>query len=62
MLNELLELKKEAEREILYAQAKIEVVEKLLAKVTATYEKETAPDIEQELEEEPIEDTELDAV
>lgn len=62
MLNELLELKKEAEREILYAQAKIEVVEKLLAKVTATYEKETALDIEQELEEEPIEDTELDAV
>lgn len=62
MLNELLELKKEAEREILYAQAKIEVVEKLLAKVTAVYEKETAPEGDTEIEEEIADDTELDAV
>lgn len=62
MLNELLELKKEAEHEILYAQAKIEVVEKLLAKATAAYEKEVEPVEETETEEETAADTELDEV
>lgn len=33
MLNELLELKAEAEHELLYAQAKLEVVGKLLDKI-----------------------------
>lgn len=62
MLNELLEMKKEAEHDILYAQAKIEIVERLLAKATATYEKEVAPVEETEPEEETAEDTELDEV
>lgn len=51
MLNELLVLKAEAEHEMLYAQAKLEVVEKLLAKVkplpeTVEQDVEFVPEVE----------------
>lgn len=53
MLNELLVLKAEAEHEMLYAQAKLEVVEKLLAKVkplpeTVEQDVEFVPEVELE--------------
>ena len=60
MLNELLVLKAEAEHEMLYAQSKLEVVEKLLAKVKPlpeTVEQDvevvSEADFEEELTEEP---------
>lgn len=57
MLEELLNLKTEAEKEILYANAKIEVVEKLLAKMQAV--KET---VSVDVEETVSEDVELDSI
>ena len=57
MVNELLTLKAEAEHEIMYAQAKLEVIGKLLAKVQPI-EKSLAEDSE----ETPTDDIELETV
>lgn len=57
MLEELLNLKTEAEKELLYANAKIEVVEKLLAKMQAV--KET---VSVDVEGTVSEDVELDSI
>lgn len=65
MLNELLVLKAEAEHEMLYAQAKLEVVEKLLAKVKPlpeTVEQDVEVISEVEFEEELTEEPELGEV
>lgn len=65
MLNELLALKAEAEHEKLYAQAKLEVVDKLLKKVkalSASVEQEVTVEPEFDLEEGASEDTELTEV
>lgn len=65
MLNELLVLKAEAEHEMLYAQAKLEVVEKLLAKVkplTETVEQDVEVVPEVEFEEEMTGELKLDEV
>lgn len=57
MVNELLTLKAEAEHEIMYAQAKLEVIGKLLAKVQPIEE----PLVE-DSEETPTDDIELETV
>ena len=65
MLNELLVLKAEAEHEMLYAQAKLEVVGKLLAKVKPlpeTVEQDVEVVSEAEFEEELTEEPELGEV
>lgn len=65
MRNELLALKAEAEHEMLYAQAKLEVVGKLLAKVEATtepVEQTVVAETDMDFEEEPTEEAELTEV
>lgn len=65
MRNELLALKAEAEHEMLYAQAKLEVVDKLLAKVEATtapVEQTVVVEPDMDFEEEPTEEAELTEV
>ena len=65
MRNELLALKAEAEHEMLYAQAKLEVVEKLLAKLEATEvpkEQTVVVEPDMDFEEEPTEEAELTEV
>ena len=65
MVNELLALKAEAEHEMLYAKAKLEVVEKLLAKVTVApveQEIEVVAEEEPEFNEEGSDDAELNEV
>lgn len=65
MRNELLALKAEAEHEMLYAQAKLEVVGKLLAKVEATtepVEQTVVVEPDMDFEEEPTEEAELTEV
>ena len=56
MVNELLKLKAEAEHELVYAQAKIEIVDKLLSKATCKVEESV---VEMETEE-SYTDTELE--
>ena len=53
MFEELLALKAEAEKEILYAQAKIEVADRLLAK----YQPAVEPSVDEEVAEEYVEAT-----
>lgn len=57
MLEELLNLKTEAEKELLYAKAKIEIVDKLLLKMQPIEET-----VSNDLEENVSEDVELDNV
>lgn len=63
MLDELLALKAEAEHEMLYAQAKLEVVDKLLAKTKpAPVEREVEVEMEIEIDENISDDNELHEV
>ena len=65
MVKELLALKAEAEHELLYAQAKLEVVGKLLAKATPTpveQEIESKAEFDPEIEDDGEDDVELNEV
>ena len=65
MVNELFALKAEAEKEILYAKAKIEIVDKLLLKVAPVPVKEEIEVDEQsefEMEQDSSDENELNEV